>query len=171
VSDLVVIAYEDIHKAEEVRITLAKLQHEYLIDLEDAVVVTKDASGKVKLHQAVDLTAVGALQGGMLGALLGLVLLNPIFGMVLGGAAGALSGKMSDLGIDDNFIKELSETLKPNTSALFILVKKVTLDKVLPRLEGTGGKVLQTSLAGVDEQKLQAVLDSHRNEVAGTPTV
>ncbi len=170
-SDLVVIAYDDIHKAEETRITLAKLQHEYLIDLEDAVVVTKDAGGKVKLHQAVDLTAVGALQGGMLGALLGLVLLNPIFGMVLGGAAGALSGKMSDLGIDDGFIKELSETLQPNTSALFILVKKVTIDKVLPRLEGSGGKVLQTSLAGVDEKKLQAVLDSHRNEVAGTPTV
>lgn len=170
-SDLVVIAYDDVHKAEEVRITLAKLQHEYLIDLEDAVVVTKDETGKIKLHQAVDLTAVGALQGSMLGGLLGLVLLNPIFGMVLGGAAGALSGKMSDLGIDDNFIKELSETLQPNTSALFILVKKVTIDKVLPRLEGTGGKIIQTSLAGVDEKKLQAALDSHRNEVAGTPTV
>ncbi len=170
-SDLVVIAYDDIHKAEEVRITLAKLQHEYLIDLEDAVVVTKDANGKVKLHQAVDLTAVGALQGGMLGALLGLILLNPLFGMVLGGAAGALSGKMTDLGIDDDFIKELSETLQPNTSALFILVRKVTIDKVLPRLEGTGGKILKTSLPSLDEAKLQKALEGHRNEVAGTPTV
>jgi uncharacterized membrane protein len=166
VSDLVVIAYDDMHKAEEVRITLAKLQHEYLIDLEDAVVAVKDAEGKVKLHQSMNLTAAGALQGGMLGALLGLVLLNPLFGMALGGAAGALSGKMMDLGIDDHFIKELSETLKPSTSALFILVRKVTIDKVLPQLEGTGGKVLKTSLPQLDEQKLQAALDHHRETTA-----
>ncbi len=161
-SDLIVIAYDDMHKAEEVRITLAKLQHEYLIDLEDSVVAVKDAEGKVKLHQSLNLTAAGALQGGMLGGLLGIVLLNPLFGMALGGAAGALSGKMMDLGIDDKFIKELSEKLQPSTSALFVLVKKVTIDKVLPKLEGTGGHILQTSLAQLDEQKLQAALDQHR---------
>lgn len=161
-SDLIVIAYDDMHKAQEVRITLAKLQHEYLIDLEDSVVAVKNAEGKVKLHQAMDLTAAGALQGGMLGGLLGLIMLNPLFGMALGGAAGALSGKMMDLGIDDKFIKELSEKLKPSSSALFVLVKKVTIDKVLPHLEGTGGHILQTSLAQLDEQKLQAALDLHR---------
>lgn len=165
-SDLIVIAYDDMHKAEEMKLKLRKLESEYLIDLEDAVIATKDGDGKVKLHQSMNLTAFGALQGSMLGGLIGLLLMNPLFGMALGGAAGALSGATSDLGIDDNFMKELANTLTPGTSALFILVRKVTMDKVLPQLEGAGGKILKTSLPNLDEAKLQETLDKQR-ESAG----
>ncbi|MEI8340941.1 MAG: hypothetical protein WCH43_05305, partial [Verrucomicrobiota bacterium] len=68
-STLIVVGYQDLHKAEEVRLTLIKLQQDYLIDLEDAVAVTKDAGGKIKLHQAINLTATGALSGGFWGTL------------------------------------------------------------------------------------------------------
>ena len=157
-STLVVIGYDDRFKAEEVRLKLMKLQKEYLIDLEDAVVVVKDEKGKVKLHQALNLTAVGAVSGGFWGSLIGLIFLNPLLGLAVGATAGAVSGTLTDVGIDDKFMKELAETLAPGSSALFVLVRKATPDKVLEEIKGTGGKVLKTSLSHDDEAKLQAAL-------------
>ena len=157
-STLVAIEYDDPFKAEEVRLSLMKLQKEYLIDLEDAVVAVKDQKGKVRLHQAVNLTAAGALSGGFWGALIGLIFLNPLLGMAMGVAAGAVSGALRDIGINDNFMKQLAANMKPGSSTLFVLVRKATPDKVLDEIRGTGGKVLQTSLSHEDEAKLQAAL-------------
>lgn len=159
-SDLIVVGYNDEHQAEEVRLKLIKMQHEYLVDLEDAVVAVRDKEGKVKLHQIHNLTAAGAISGGFWGALIGLLFLSPILGAAIGAGAGAIGGTLSDIGIDDNFMKELAGTLQPGSSALFVLVRKMTPDKVLPQLQGMGGKVLQTSLSNEDEKKLQAALDA-----------
>ena len=159
-SNLVVIAFEKEHKAFEMRAELVKLQKEYLLKMEDAVVVTKDNEGKVKLHQAVNLTASGAVGGGFWGALIGMVFLNPLLGAAVGAGAGALSGKLVDIGINDKFMKELGEAFQPNTSALFVLIKEATPDKVLDKLQGFGGKVLQTSLSKEDEERLQEALDA-----------
>ena len=159
-STLVVIGYNEIHKAEEVRLTLVKLQRDYLIDLEDAVAVTKDAKGKIKLHQTVNLTAAGAASGGFWGMLIGLIFLNPLLGLAVGASAGAVSGALVDLGINDQFMKDLAATLTPNSSALFVLVRKSTPDKVLEEVKGTGGTILKTSLSHEDETKLQAALSA-----------
>jgi len=159
-STLVVIEYDDQFKAEGVRLALMKLQKDYLIDLEDAVVAVKDQKGKVRLHQAVNLTAAGAVSCGFWGTLIGLIFLNPILGMAVGATAGAVSGTLTDVGINDNFMKELAEAMKPGSSTLFVLVRKATPDKVLEELKGTGGKVLRTSLSHEDEAKLQAALSA-----------
>lgn len=159
-STLVVVGYDDLFKAEEVRLKLVKMQKDYLIDMADAVVAIKDQAGKVKLHQAVNLTAAGAVSGGFWGTLIGLIFLNPLLGLAVGATAGAVSGALTDLGIDDKFMKDLSDTLKPGSSALFVLVKKSTPDKVLEELAGTGGKVLKSSLSHDDEAKLQAALSA-----------
>ena len=159
-STLAVIGYNDIFKAEEVRLSLIKMQRDYLIDLEDAVVAVKDPSGKVRLHQAVNLTAAGAASGGFWGALVGLIFLNPLLGLAVGAGTGAVAGALSDVGINDNFMKDLAATMKPGSSALFVLVRRVTADKVLEELQGTGGTVLKTSLSHEDEAKLQAVLSA-----------
>jgi uncharacterized membrane protein len=159
-STLVVIGYKEIHKAEEVRLTLVKLQRDYLIDLEDAVAVTKDAKGKIKLHQTVNLTAAGATSGGFWGMLIGLMFLNPLLGIAVGASAGAVSGALVDLGINDQFMKDLAATLTPNSSALFVLVSKSTPDKVLDEVKGTGGTILKTSLSHEDESRLQAALSA-----------
>ncbi len=155
----IAIEYDDPHKAQEVRLTLVKLQREYLIDMEDAVVAVKDAEGKVKLHQAVNLTAAGAVSGGFWGSLIGLLFLNPLLGAAVGASAGAVSGALTDVGINDKFMKELADGLQPNTSVLFVLVRKSTPGKVLDEIKGYGGTVLQTSLSHDDEDKLQAVLN------------
>ncbi len=159
-SDLVVIGYDDQFKAEEVRLMLWKMQKEYLIDLEDAVVAEKNEKGKIKLHQAVNLTAAGAAGGGFWGTLIGLIFLNPLLGLAVGATAGAVSGALTDIGIDDKFMKELAESLHPKSSALFVLVRRATADKVLEELKGTGGKVLKTSLSHENETKLQAAISS-----------
>ena len=158
-SDLVVIGFDDEHTAFEMRAALAKLQKEYLIEMEDVVVVTKDDKGKVKLHQAVNLTAAGAMGGTFWGVLIGMLFLNPLLGAAIGAGAGALSGKLSDIGIDDKFMKQLGETLTTGTSALFVLVRKATPDKVLEKLKGFKGKVLKTSLTADREEELRKFLE------------
>ena len=158
-SDLVVISFDDEHTAFEMRAELVKLQKEYLIEMEDVVVVTKNDKGKVKLHQAVNLTAAGAVGGTFWGMLIGMIFLNPLLGAAVGAGAGALSGKLRDIGISDEFMKELGETFKNNTSAIFVLVRKVTPDKVLEALKGFKGKILKTSLTADREEELREVLE------------
>ncbi len=159
-SNLVVIEFDDEHTAFAMRAELVKLQKEYLIEMEDVVVVTKDDKGKAKLHQAVNLTAAGAVGGSFWGMLIGMIFLNPLLGAAVGAGAGALSGKLSDIGIDDKFIKELGENFTPGSSALFVLVRKATPDKVLEKLKGFKGKLLKTSLTADREEELRKVLES-----------
>lgn len=159
-ANLIVVAYDNEFQAEEVRLKLQKLQKDYLLDLEDAVVAVKNKDGKVKLHQIHNLPAVGAVSGGFWGLLVGMIFLMPLVGMAVGAASGALGGALSDVGVNDNFMKQLAANLQPGTSELFVLVRKATPDKVLAELQGSGGKIIQTSLTHEDEAKLQAALDA-----------
>jgi uncharacterized membrane protein len=159
-SNLIVIGFDDESTAFAMRAELAKMQKEYLIEMEDVVVVTKDEKDKVKLHQAVNLTASGAVGGSFWGMLIGMIFLNPLLGAAVGAGAGALSGKLADIGVSDTFMKDLGDTLKPGTSALFVLVRKATPDKVLEGLKGFKGKIIQTSLTKDKEDELRKVLEA-----------
>ena len=163
-SDLVVIGYDTEFRADEVRLELLKMQKDYLLDLEDAVVAVKKSDGTVKLHQTYPLPAAGAVGGGGGGLLIGTIFLSPLLGAAVGAAAGAAAGALSDIGIDDDFMKELAGTLQPGSSALFVLVRKATPDKVLESLRGLGGTVLKTSLTHENETKLQAALAAARTQ-------
>src|SRR5215467_7356713 len=139
-SNLVVFDFDGVHTADEVLNKLRALQKEYLIDLEDACVVEREKGGKVHIKQALNLAAVGAAagvtRGALLGTLVGLIFLNPLAGLAVGAltgaGAGALAGSLTDYGIRDDFIKKISETIPPESSALFILFRNVNEDKVLP---------------------------------------
>src|SRR5262245_35579050 len=164
-SDLLVVGYDDKNQADDVRLRLIKMQRDYLVDLADAVVAVRQADGKVELHQVHNLTAAGALRGGFWGALIGLLFMSPLLGFAVGAAGGAVGGALLDVGINDAFMKELAGTLKPGSSALFVLVRKMTIDKILTELKGMGGKILKTSLSNEDEARLQAALDSAKKMV------
>ena len=165
-SSLVVLGFDGIHTADEVLNKVRPMQKEHLIDLEDACVVERDKEGKVHIKQAVNLMALGASSGGvqgmLLGTLVGILFLNPLAGMALGAlagaGAGALSSRLVDFGINDDFIKKLGETIPVNSSALFVLVKSVTEDKVLPEIEPYKPRVLKTSLSNDDEVRLKTAL-------------
>lgn len=159
-SDLIVIGFDNEHTAFEMRAKLIELQKEYLLEMEDVVVVTKDEKEKVRLHQAVNLTATGAASGTFWGLLIGMIFLNPLVGAVVGAGAGAVSGKLSDIGINDKFMKELGKTFTKNCSAICVLVRKATTDKVLEGLKEFEGTVLQTSLTVDKEEELKKILES-----------
>jgi len=163
-SDLIVVGFKDEFKADEVMSELRRLQSEYLVDLEDAAVVVRNQEGKIKIKQAQELVAAGAVSGSYWGILLSIFFFNPIFALV-GAAAGAVSGALTDIGIDDNFIRDLGSTIEPGTSAIFVLIRKSTPDRVLADLSRFEGKVLRTSLSKEDEAKLQAALNGSAQAV------
>ena len=139
--DLVIVAYDSEATAEAARNKLLELQKEYLVELGDAVVAVRQPDGSVKLNQLVNLTAVSAASGALWGGLIGLLFLNPLVGAALGAGAGALSGRLTDIGIDDKFMKDAAAALSPGQAALCLLVRKVNPDKVLPAMATFGGSV------------------------------
>ena len=159
-SNLVAVAFPDRATAEEVMATLGRLQTEHAIELEDAVIVTRDKDGKVKLHQSKKLASGGALGGAAWGGLIGLIFFVPLFGMALGAATGAATGALTDVGVDDKFMKELGTQLQPGKAALILLIHRATPDKVLPEFAGFGGDIIQTSLDDEREQHLRHILEA-----------
>jgi uncharacterized membrane protein len=170
-SDLVVLDFDGVGTADEVLTKLRGMQKQNLIDLEDACVVVHTEAGKVQLKQSVNLTSLGArtgLSSGMLiGALAGLLVLNPLAGIAVGGLAGAgfgaLSGSMADYGINDQFIQDLGRTIPKGSSALFLLIRRSTPDKVLPEIQPFKPRVLKTSLSYEQEDKLRAAITKSAN--------
>ena len=157
-STLIAIAYPDTETAEEVRGMLIEATKERLLDLQDAVVVEHQADGKIKLHQAVSTTGAGAAGGALWGGLIGLLFLAPLVGMAVGAASGAVAGKMTDAGVNDDFLKQLGARLEPGAAALIALGTSAAPDKLLERLQPYGGDVIQTSLSNEEEERLRSSL-------------
>ena len=157
-STLVAIAYPDADTAEKVRQELIQATKEHLVRLEDAVVVVHGPDGKIKLDQAMSTTGAGAAGGALWGGLIGLLFLAPLLGMAVGAASGALGGKMADVGVNDNFMKELGAKLEPGSAALIALGSTDARDKLIERVKPYGGDVIQTSLGSEEEAQLRAAL-------------
>ena len=157
---LIALAFDDINGAS---IALAKvdlLKENYLITIDDAVVATVREDGKVKLNQSVNLATAGATRAGFWGGIIGLIFTGPLGMLLIGGtsaALGALMGSLADYGINDDFIKSLGSKLDPGTSALFLLIRNMTEDKVLDEIKTWGGEIIQTSLSKEAEEKLNAI--------------
>jgi uncharacterized membrane protein len=166
-ADLVEIAFPSEAKAEEVRQKLIDMQKEYLIELSDAVIAVKQPDGKVKLNQLFHPTAAGALSGTFWGGLIGLIFLMPLAGAAIGAASGALGGALADVGINDKFMKDAAQSLQSGNAALFLLIRKMTTDKVLAALQGEGGTVIRTSFDESKEAQLRAALAGAAAQAAG----
>ncbi|AXI79127.1 DUF1269 domain-containing protein [Peterkaempfera bronchialis] len=161
-SNLFAIAYPDVETAEQVRAELGNLQKQKLIEVEDAVVVERRPDGKVKLHQGMSTTGVGAATGALWGGVIGLLFFMPFLGAAIGGATGAAVGATSDVGVDDDFMRKVGEKLQPGGAALFVLVRQSTPDKVLPRVAPFGGEIIQTSLSAAAEEQLRETVQAMR---------
>ena len=155
-TELIVLAFPSEGGAKEALAVLSHLQKQELIKLSDAATVVRKADGKVKVKQAVDLVGAGALGGAFWGMLIGLIFLVPWLGLAIGAISGAIAGRFSDIGIDDKFIREVGTTIEPGHSALFLLVERMTEDRVLPELQKFYPTVLRTNLSAEDEEKLKA---------------
>jgi uncharacterized membrane protein len=157
-STLVAIAYPDAATAEQVRGELVQLTKEHLLSLEDAVVVEHRPDGKIKLHQAMSPAGAGAAGGALWGGLIGLIFLAPLFGMAIGAASGAVAGKFTDVGVNDDFMKQLGAKVPAGGAALIMLGRADAPERVLDRVKSYGGEVIQTSLDEEQEERLRSAL-------------
>ncbi len=171
---LVVLAFADELSAFALRELLCELEEENLLEVGDAVVATRNAKGKVRLHQSLPLVAARTLVGSFSGLIIGMMLLDPLFGSLAGAAVGAASGAFGDIGINDEFMKSLAETLTPGSSALFVFVRKTKPDELLERLKPFAGrcKVLQSTMTAENEVLLRNLLEGEvtRLPITATPS-
>lgn len=154
-SDLLAITYPDQYRGAEVFASLQRMEAERFADFEDAVYVTKDYRGNVKLHHAVNLTCAGTSSGIVWNALIGSLFAAPVIGLAVG-SAGSVTGKLSDYGIEDRFVKDLGISTPPGSSVIFVLVRKATVVEVMSEMEKYGGTVLHSALSPDAEQRLHA---------------
>lgn len=157
-SNLFVLKCQNETTGENILNTLRELQKQHLITVEDAALVTLKANGKPKIRQANDLVGAGALGGAFWGMLIGLLFLSPLLGAALGAGMGAIAGKFSDIGIDDDFIKQVGSSIHPGEAALFVLSRQEVIDKVVPALKQYQFEVIKTSLSQEDEDRLHEML-------------
>jgi len=156
--NLFVLKFDNEASAERVLETLKRLQDQQLIKVEDAAILTVQRDGKPKIRQAHNLVGAGALGGAFWGLLVGALLFVPILGLAAGAVTGALAGKMSDLGLSDDFIKQVASSIQPGEAALFLLTSQGVVDKVVPELKQYKFQLLQTSLSNEAEARLREML-------------
>lgn len=157
-AELIVIGYDDEETASRAAEEVRRLAHDLVIEPEAVAVISRDANGKYRVTTDHHPVAEGATWGMLWGALFGLLFFIPVFGLAIGGAFGALFGLLEKAGIDDSFQTEVREMVKPGTSALFMIVDKVTSDKAIEALSQYGGRVLKSSLDANAERQLQEAL-------------
>lgn len=157
-SNLFVLKCADETTAENILDTLRGLSKQHLITVEDAALLTLNANGKPKIRQANDMVGAGALGGAFWGMLVGMLFLSPLVGAAIGAGMGAISGKMVDVGISDDFIKQVETSIHPGEAALFLLTSNAIADKVLPQLKNFKFEVIQTSLSREHEAQLHEML-------------
>jgi uncharacterized membrane protein len=163
-ADLVVLAFANEEGAGELRDRLLKRQEQRLIPLADAAVVVRRQDGTVKVKQLHNLVGAGAFGGAFWGMLIGVIFWVPWLGLAAGAAIGALHHKFTDIGVDQDFIKQVSETIEPGHSALFLLVSGAIEGELARVLETADAKVLQTSLSQEDEAKLRQLFGADEIE-------
>lgn len=168
-ADLVVIGYQDKATAEQAMAKLGELQKALVVQLAGASIITRDAEGKLHNDTPTGATGAGAAGGALWGTLIGLLFFVPIAGLLLGGIFGALFGKLSDVGIKDEWRQQVQDVVKPGQAALAFMVTKATPDKTLEALAPFGGTVLKTSLSNEVEEEIQKALDAHDGSAAHMP--
>lgn len=147
--------------AEEAIDTLEGLSKQELITIHDGAVVSWDPNAKrPRTRQLHKLAGAGALGGAFWGLLFGLLFFVPLLGLAVGAAAGALGGSLTDVGIDDAFIKKVREEITPGTSALFLLSSDAVVDRIKNAFPGGQAELINTNLSQEEEAKLREVFSA-----------
>jgi uncharacterized membrane protein len=166
-ADLIAIGYDDETTALEAEKEAEKLAADLIIQADAIAAIVCDKDGKYKVTTNHHAVGQGTTWGMWWGLLFGLLFFVPVFGMAIGAGFGALFGKLEKTGVDKAFQEQVRDMLKPGTSALFLVVEKVTPDKAIEALKQYGGTVLKTSLSEDTEAQLQAELSGTAAEPVG----
>ena len=158
--NLVVLGLDNREDAERVMDLAGDLAKQHLLELEDCAYAYRDDKGKVRIHQAVSLTGAGAASGALWGTLIGMLFLMPVAGLAIGAGTGALAGKLADVGINDDTIKQIGGQLEQGKAAVFLLAKSATVDRVIDAIKPYNPTVIQTNLTRDREEELVKALQS-----------
>ncbi|PWV50253.1 DUF1269 domain-containing protein [Nocardiopsis sp. L17-MgMaSL7] len=159
-AQLIVLGVADRDTAEKALDTASDLNKQELLQLEDAAYAYKDDKGRPRIHQTVNLTGHGAAGGALWGTLIGLLFLNPLLGLAVGAGAGAIAGRLSDVGIDDDVIKDIGAQLQQGRAAVFLLAADATIDRVVDAFRPLDPTVIQTNLSKDSERELVEALQA-----------
>jgi uncharacterized membrane protein len=168
-ADLIVIGYDDEETASKAAEEVVRLSRDLVIEPEAVAVIRRDKEGKYHVETTHHPVAEGATWGLFWGALFGLIFFIPVFGLAIGAALGALFGAITKAGISKEFQEQVRDMVRPGTSALFLIVDKITPDKAIEALSKFGGTVLKTSLPRDAEQQIQEALHGGAGAPAATP--
>jgi uncharacterized membrane protein len=158
-TDLVVITFDDVDEASKVREAIKDIQKQGLLSLDDSAIIVKDEDGQIHVKNEVDRgVKVGLAGGGLIGLFIGFLFGGPIGALVVGALGGALVGATADLGLQKSFVKEVSEAIKPNSSALFIIVRDGNTNAAIAALKPYKGEVYHSSLNPEAEETLRRIL-------------
>ena len=123
-SELIVFAFENETGAKELETGLVAAQADQELRVNDAALVVRQEDGRPILNHAANLVGRGSLGGIFWGFILALVFWTKWWGLSVGGALG-------DLGLDDDFVKEVGESVEKGHSALLILVEDGMVESAL----------------------------------------
>ena len=157
-AELVAIGYPDETTASLAAEEVGRLAQDLIIEPDAVAVIVRDKEGKYHVHTSHHAVGGGATWGMFWGLLFGLLFFVPVFGMAVGAGLGALFGKVEKSGINKEFQDQVRDLVQPGTSALFVVVEKVTPDKAVDALSQYGGTVLKSSLSKDAEKELQDAL-------------
>jgi uncharacterized membrane protein len=160
VSHLVILSLDNRDDAERVFDLTGDLARQQLLQLQDTAYAWRDDKGMVRIQQAINLTGAGATSGALWGTLIGLIFLNPLAGLAVGAASGAVAGKLTDVGIDDDMIKQIGQQLQEGKAAVFVLARSATADKVVEALKPYSPTIIQTNLTKDREEELVQALQA-----------
>lgn len=153
-AQLIVLGVADRGTAEKALDIAADLREQELLRLQDAAYAYKDGKGRPRIHQTVSTTGAGAFSGALWGTLIGLIFLNPLLGLAVGTVAGAVAGRLTDIGVDDDMIKQIGSELEQDRAAVFLLAESATADRVIEAFRPLHPRVVQTNLSNANEQEL-----------------
>jgi uncharacterized membrane protein len=157
-ADLIAIGYPDETTAYEAMDEVGRLTQDLIIQPDAVAAIVRNTEGKLRVTTNHHQVGAGTSYGMFWGLLFGMLFFVPFLGMAVGAGLGALMGKLGKNAVDEEFQKQVRDMLKPGTSALFLVVEKVTPDKAVEALSRYGGTVLKSSLSKDAEKQLQEAL-------------
>jgi uncharacterized membrane protein len=157
-AELIAISYDDEVTAHAAAVEVDRLTRDLIIEPDAVAVIVRGKDGKYKVTTNHHSVGEGTSYGMFWGLLFGVLFFVPVFGMAVGAGLGALLGKVEKTGMDRAFQEQVRDMVQPGTSALFLVVEKVTPDKAIEGLSQFGGTVLKSSLSKDAEHDLQDAL-------------
>ena len=163
-SELMVLGFENEAAAEEFGVTLAQMQKDMIVQLQDASMVVRDPDGKPHVKHGNKLVGAGALGGAFWGMLFGLLFFVPFLGLAIGAGMGALFGKLGKTGIDRQVLEQMGDAVPPGKAGWFLLIGQMTEDKFLAAVAGTQATLVRSNLSHEQEEQLKQAFGTEKHD-------